>query len=185
MSATAQGGDGELHPVNKLARWSSHYTHWFLVLALACSILTNFVEGVLQWTLLPLGLLWIFAIWGDYVHIKNWDCPVCVHNAPIFDGPERAQKRMNALRFLHTRKWLIGAFVLGYASMIGLPFLVSSMPWRPFMVIPYYGIWGYFCWASIVHRDLQRWCPWCRHRRGDDDGPVEVVPPTPVAENTR
>jgi hypothetical protein len=180
---TAQGGDKPLGQFKQLTRWASHYTHWFMVFALFCSIASSFVDGVLSWIFLPLGLLWMLASWGDRVHLKHWDCPKCVDRAPIFDGQERAEKHINALRLLHTKKWLIWTFVLGYASLIGLPFLVAKA-WEPFTVIPWYLTWSYVSWAGIQHRDLQRWCPWCRRGR-DDDGPVEVVPPTPVAENTR
>lgn len=181
---TAQGGGKPLGQFKQLMRWASHYTHWFLLFALCCSIASSFTHGPLTWIFLPLGLLWIVASWGDYVHIRHWDCPKCVERAPIFDGQERAAKRINALRLLHEKKWLIWGFVVGYASLIGLPFLVTTMPWQPFTVIPWYMVWAVVAWAGTQHRDLQRWCPWCRDERGGD-GPVEVVPPTPVAENVR
>jgi hypothetical protein len=181
---TAQGGDRPLGWFKQLARWSSHYTHWFLVVALACSIASGLTTGTLAWILIVPGLAWAIPVYGDIVHIKHWDCPQCVERAPIFDGPERAQEHLHALRFIHDTRWKVWAFGVGYGSMIGLPFLIDKLPWRAFETIPFYLVWGYLCWAGIQHRDLRRWCPWCRRGR-DDDGPVEVVPPTPVAENTR
>lgn len=182
---TAQGGDRPLGRFNQLARWSSHYTHWVLAIALVCSIASPLTPGMLlSWILVLPGLLWVIPVYGDVVHVKHWDCPQCVERAPIFDGPERAQRRMAALRFIHDRKRRTWAFSVGYLTLIGLPFLIRTLPWRAFTTIPFYVMWGYMCWSGIQHRDLRRWCPWCRRGR-DDDGPVEVVPPTPVAENTR
>lgn len=182
---TAQGGPKPLGPFRATARWMSHYTAWFVGLNAVSALGARLTDGWMMWGFVVLGWLWLVALYGDRVHMRHWDCSVCVERSPIFDGEEQVKKRLHALHFLHTPKKMLGALVIGYGTWFGLDWLLSPGAFTYALItLPYYGIWAYMCWAAGVHRDLQRWCPWCRGGRGDD-GPVEVVPPTPVGENTR
>lgn len=177
---------------NAIARTMAHYSMWFAAWLCTTNVLMTFApnDGLVTWTLVSISLATAFiplliSYYGDQVHIWAWDCPTCVARTPILNGDEEVARRRGRLHWVHDRKRLLTYGMGSLTLYIAAPLLMPGVGWwRQLMSLPFYVVWVYTCMAGEAHRNLAPWCPWCRRRRGDDDVPVDVVPPTPSGVKT-
>lgn len=105
-------------------------------------------------------------------------CLRCFHETPL-ENPKLAEKKKPQLKRFHwfTPRRCIILIVIILTTQLGSIALgnLAHHLIMPLTLVPA----CYLAYLGIIHRRLQPWCPWCRHRgHGDDDDDV-VVPDGP------
>lgn len=155
--------------------WLAHHFVPLMVIALTPLAVDSVFPGIDA-----LGYLCMLATpmaWVVLIASGRHDsmlCEACMAEFPV-DGDAQATEKLGALRYHHCYSaWAnLLIFVTWVASL-----WVSSL-------------WLLVCvWFFVdhrhttTHRRLTLWCPWCRHRRGDDEATV-APRPVPTARGDR
>jgi hypothetical protein len=120
----------------------------------------------------------------DFYHDRQL-CLRCLNDAPMLNPQAAVDKHINTLRRVHFARWriaLLPAFLLVPFIVAGMP--LSGWPWPARAALIASAVLGYagslyMDYATVTHRRLQPWCPWCKRRGfGGEDLPAPVPDPT-------
>lgn len=154
--------------------WFAH--HYIPIASVYCAALAVHYMWPGNMIVLAVELGALAALWAALMALNRHEailCPRCAAEFPL-DGAEQAQRRLWWLYYAH--------FYKPKLRLLFLALIVSGFWWRWSNIV---------LWVALifdhhglkVHDKLQLWCPWCRHRRGDDD--ITIVPPVPTGTGSR
>ena len=156
-------------------RWG-HYWPTFPLLLIAASITPTTGPWLILWFALVLTAgAWAFG--PSMIH-DHRPCVQCAGSWPM-NPAEMAERRRRWLWIAHRGLVLylggfLAAWVVVFLFFRGTPLLlVYLLAWYPVQQR-----------SHRLHNQLQPWCPYCKHRRRDDDEDVVVPDPTPSASRS-
>lgn len=200
MSAdtAAPGGDAAKLPTRFVHHFDNHGIWGLLALLLVVTVLGSLgvTDGFdpVFWVTMAVMTPYMIALFAARRRHQPGLCGHCFDAFPLNPGEYAATRARFALRITHLVTETI-AVLIGFLerhlrykilALVAYGAVLLAVMWPLGMLLDewfatvFLTAMTLLAYAIAQHRKLQIWCPWCDHRRGDDDRPEVEPGPEPA-----